>query len=134
MKKITNPRVAAAFQTFPAAARTRLLALRELIFETALTSSAGEINESLKWGEPAYRATHGSTVRLAWKAKSPDQVAMHFICTTGLVDRFRDLYPGNFQFGGNRAVLFDLESRIPRKALTHCIALVLTYHRGGKHR
>jgi hypothetical protein len=134
MTKISDPDVAAAFRAFPAAARTRLLALRELIFETASSCSAGEIDESVKWGEPAYRATHGSTVRLAWKAKSPDQVAMHFICTTGLVDRFRDLYPGDFQFGGNRALLFDLESRIPRKALTHCIAFALTHHRGGKHR
>ena len=130
MSRIANPKVAAAFAAFPAPVRARLLALRDLIFDAAAaTQGVGSVEESLKWGEPAYRAKGGSTVRLGWKAATPDEVAMYFICTTGLVDTFRDLYPRSFRFGGNRALLFPLTGRIQEKALRHCIALALTYHR-----
>lgn len=124
------PAVAAAFAAFPAPARARLLNLRALIYDTAAkTPDAGALEESLKWGEPAYRAKGGSTIRLGWKARTPGEVAMYFICTTGLVDAFRDLYAGTLPFAGNRAVLFDMKSRLKEKALRHCIAMALTYHR-----
>jgi hypothetical protein len=131
-KRISNPDVAKMFRTVPPAPRARLLALRGMIFDVAARAEVGVLDETLKWGEPAYltRAKCGSTVRLGWKAKAPDAVAMYFICTTGPVDRFREMYPRDFRFGGNRALLFDLKGRIPRKALRHCIALALTYHRG----
>jgi hypothetical protein len=121
------PDVAAVFRGFPANARKRLLALRALIFESAEKARAGAVEETLKWGEPAYRTKGGSTVRLGWKEKSPGEAAMYFICTTNLVDTFRELYPDRFRFGGNRALLFDLTSRLPAPALRHCIALALTY-------
>ena len=127
MKRIANPAVARAFASFPAAPRARAIALRALIFDVAKKADAGVVAESLKWGEPAYRTPHGSTIRLGWKA--PDEVAMYFICTTGLVDRFRELYPKSFRFGGNRALLFGVKAKVPEKALRHCIAMALTYHR-----
>ena len=129
MKKIADAKIAAAFRAFPPAARARLLAFRDMIFDEARKVGADMPEESLKWGEPAYRPAGGSTIRLGWKARAPDEVAMYFICTTGLVDRFRDLYPHAFRYGGNRALLFPLEGRIQEKALRHCIALALTYHR-----
>ena len=55
MKPIQNPAVAAKFQSYPLSMRTKLMALRELILETAAdTAEVGEIEETLKWGEPAY--------------------------------------------------------------------------------
>jgi hypothetical protein len=129
MTNVTDPAVAEAFRAFPPAARIRLLALREMIFDEARKTDAGLPTESLKWGEPAYRPLRGSTIRLGWKEEAPKEVAMYFICTTGLVDRFRELYPDDFRFGGNRALLFDLKGPLPETALRHCIALALTYHR-----
>jgi hypothetical protein len=129
MRRVTDPEVAEAFRAFPKTARTRLLALRETIFEVAsATPGVGDLDETLKWGEPAYLTPSGagSTIRLGWKAKASGEVAMYFICTTGLVDRFREIYPRDFRFGGNRALLFDLEGKVPEKALRHCIALALT--------
>lgn len=108
------------------------MALRDLIHDVAAnTEGVGALDETLKWGEPAYltRNKSGSTIRLGWSAKAPDECAMFFICTTGLVDRFRELYPTRLRFGGNRALLFDATSKIPEKALRHCIAQALTYHR-----
>src|ERR1700748_3194706 len=115
MPRIADPQVAEAFRAFPKAAPIRLLALRE-------TEKGGDASFLTPSGA-------GSTIRLGWKAKAPDEVAMYFICTTGLVDRFRELYPRSFRYGGNRALLFPLEGRIQEKALRHCIALALTYHR-----
>ena len=129
MTRIADARVAQAFRAFPRAVRARLMAFRDLIFDEARKAGVEVPAESLKWGEPAYRPRGGSTIRLGWKRSAPDEVAMYFICTTGLVDRFRDLYPHSFRFGGNRALLFPLEGRIQEKALRHCIAMALTYHK-----
>lgn len=60
--------VAAAFASYPEPIRARLLALRRLIFATAAaTQGVGPLEETLKWGQPAYLtpATRaGSTIRI----------------------------------------------------------------------
>lgn len=124
-----------AFEAFPIAQRRKLLRLRELIFKTAAaTPGVGEIEETLKWGEPAYltsQSKSGSTVRLGWKKARPTQVAMYFNCQTTLVESFRTLFPNDFSFEGNRALVFDEADAVPTDALGHCIAAALTYHRAG---
>lgn len=123
--------VEARFKAYPAAVRRKMLALRELVFRTAeQTPGVGEIRETLKWGEPAYVTTNkaGSTVRMDWKAKAPDKYAMYFHCQTNLVETFRQMFPGDFEFEGNRALVFDIGQRLPVDALSFCIAASLTYH------
>jgi hypothetical protein len=104
--------------------------LRGLIHDTAAaTEGVGAIEESIKWGEPSFAPAKpriGSSVRLADRADG--SVAMAFICHTGLVDRFRELYPGSFSFEGNRVLVFRPGDRIAEGELRHCIALALTYH------
>ncbi|HEX4293043.1 MAG TPA: DUF1801 domain-containing protein [Rhizomicrobium sp.] len=132
MPRIANAAVAAAFKAYPAPVRKRLMDLRETIFDVAVkTQGVGALDETLKWGEPAYLTPSGSgsTIRLGWKA--PDDAALYFICTTGLVDRFRELYPRGLRFAGNRALLFGAGDNIPQKALRHCIALALTHKLRG---
>ncbi len=125
--------VAAAFDSYPAEMRAKLLTLRQLIFETAAAlESVGEIEETLKWGEPSYltpQTKSGSTVRLAWKAKKPDQYSIFFKCTANLVVAFREKFPDQFSFGGDRSIDFKLDETVPDAALKQCIALALTYHR-----
>lgn len=131
MKPFANPEVAAKFDTYPPNVRQKLLALRELVFQTAASAQgAGEIEESLKWGEPAYvtRNRSGSTVRIDWKKKAPDQYAMYFNCQTNLVETFRTLFPNDFRFEGNRALVFSMEEQPPTDSLAVCIAASLTYH------
>lgn len=123
--------VAAKFASYPPGARKALLALRELVFSTArITPGAGPIEECLKWGEPAYLTPNGagSTLRMDWKAKRPGHCAMYFHCRTGLVERFRTMFPDDFAFEGQRALLFELGRRVPRDSLAICIAASLTYH------
>lgn len=81
MSPFKNPAVEAKFESYPPVVRRRLLALRELVFRTARAHpEADEIDETLKWGEPAYVTTNGagSTVRIDWKAKNPGRYAMCF--------------------------------------------------------
>lgn len=130
MKKIANPAVAAVFDKYPPEHRSRMMVLRKLIYETAAKSTEiGALEETLKWGEPSYLAKKGSTVRLAWKAKNPDQYGIYFQCQTSLVETFRELYSDQLRFDGNRAILFNSDESIPEEVVGHCISLSLNYHR-----
>jgi hypothetical protein len=53
---------------------------------------------------------------------------MYFHCKTRLVDTFKVLYADSFHFEGNRAIIFNVDDKIPIEALKHCITLSLTYH------
>lgn len=135
MTPFQSPAVAQAYEAFPPAVRRKLLRLRELIFSTAAaTPGVGEIEETLKWGEPAYltsQSRSGSTVRLGWKKARPTRYAMYFNCQTTLLESFRSLFPNDFGFEGSRALVFEEADSVPTDALAHCIAMALTYHRAG---
>lgn len=87
-----------------------------------------EIEETLKWGEPSYLTKNGSTIRIGWKKKNPEQYAMYFHCKTKLVDTFKELYRNNFKFEGNRAIIFGINEKIATEELKHCILMSLNYH------
>ena len=127
-----DPAVEAVFDAYPDNIRSGLLALRGLILETAeATEGVGPLVETLKWGQPSYlpeKPRVGSTVRIDALPKQPGDYAMFFHCQTSLVDGFRELYPDEFMFQGNRAIVFSQGNSIPTKALMHCVAQALTYH------
>ena len=133
MTPFKNPDVARVFDGYPAKVRRPMLDLRQLIFDTAArTEGVGELEETLKWGEPAYvtaKTKSGTTVRIAWKAKHPERYGMYFHCQTNLVERFRALFPAELEFEGNRAVLLRVGTPPPRGALSVCVSAALTYHR-----
>ena len=133
MMPFSNSGVARIFDAYPPRLRSKLLALRELIFATAAsTAGVGEIEETLKWGEPAYltaQSRSGSTIRIDAKKSAATQYAMYFNCKTDLVETFRTLFRDEFMFDGNRAIVFDIEDEVPIDALKICIAAALTYHR-----
>ncbi|WP_129776460.1 DUF1801 domain-containing protein [Peristeroidobacter soli] len=131
MTPFRDPAVKAKFDAYPKHARPKLLALRELLFQTAAaTAGVGEIEETLKWGEPAYvtKNKSGSTVRMDWKQKAPDHYALYFHCQTDLVETFRTLFPDDFAFDGNRALIFAIDDPIPKDAVAMCLARALTHH------
>jgi hypothetical protein len=132
MGSIKNGDVAAVFESYPPKIRRKLLGLRRLVLETAKsTKGVGEVEETLKWGEPAYLSPEtksGSTIRIAWKRSSPTQYAMYFHCQTNLVATFRELFPDSFRFEGNRAIVFHENDAVPTEQLSLCIAAALTYH------
>jgi hypothetical protein len=128
----TDPAVDAVFSAYPKSLRTRLLALRRLILETASsTPGVGALEETLKWGQPSYLTTEtksGSTIRIGEVKAGTDQYAMYVHCQTDLVATFREIYPKELTYGGNRSIVFNADDDVPEEALRHCVALALTYH------
>jgi hypothetical protein len=135
-KTIENPEVAAVFETYPKKIQAKLMFLRQLILDTAASIDAvGEIEETLKWGEPSYltpKTKSGSTIRIAWKESQEEQYSMYFKCTANLVPAFKEKYPRKFRFGGDRSIDFHIEDEVPEEELKNCIALALTYHLNKK--
>lgn len=110
----------------------RLTELRQLILETAADNPAiGPLEETLKWGEPAFLPSatkSGTTIRINRHKEQDDRYALYVHCQTDLADRYRQLYGDVLNFDGNRAIVFDVEGEFPVDAVRHCIALALTYH------
>lgn len=124
-----NSKVEDKFADYPKEVREKLEYLRQLIIQTATEiDTIEEIEETLKWGEPSYLVKKGSTIRIDWKTKTPDQYAMYFKCTSKLVPTFRAIYGDLFKYENNRAIVFNLEEKVPETELKTCIELALTYH------
>lgn len=107
-----------------------MLMLKALIIETAReTDGINQLEETLKWGEPSYLTKKGSTLRMDWKAKAPDQYAMYFKCTSRLVETFKTVFADKFIFEGSRAIVFQIDEDIPKDEVKACIRATLTYHK-----
>ncbi|MEP0712249.1 DUF1801 domain-containing protein [Algoriphagus sp.] len=128
MELITSEQVATVFSNYPDHVKAEMLRLRKLVLEVAEELALTSLEETLKWGEPSYLAKKGSTIRMDWKAKNPDQYAMYFKCTSKLVPSFRLAYDEIFEYEGNRALVFKLDKEIPEAELKNCIKAALRYH------
>ena len=128
--------VAVVLDSYPTEIKSKIMFLRHLIYDTAASfEEIGEIEETLKWGEPSYltpKSKSGSTIRIAWKESKKDQYSIFFKCTANLVPAFKEKFPQKFKFGENRSIDFNLYDDVPVRELKQCIALALTYHRNKK--
>lgn len=122
-----NAKVKEKFASYPGHIKPLMLELRRIIFNVAKNHDLGEVEETLKWGEPSYLVKGGSPVRMDWKPRNPDRYFLFFHCQTKLVDTFRELYPNTLVFEGNRAVVLDVKKKPPKRALQHCIELAFRY-------
>ncbi len=127
-----NKDVAEVFKSYPPTYRKKLKELRSLILEVAdQLPEIGRLEETLKWGEPSYLPflkRVGTTVRIHWKEKQSDQYAMYFSCNTNMIAKIKKAYKNKFKYEGNRAIVFSLDDKLPRKELKECIKMALTYH------
>ncbi|WP_434926363.1 DUF1801 domain-containing protein [Shewanella sp. HL-SH2] len=115
------------FESYPEQIKPLLIHLRQLILDIASQHHLGEVEETLKWGEPSYAVKNGSPIRIDWKPKYPEQYFIFFNCNTKLVDTFRELYPDVIQYQGNRAIVLKVNFPLPTKVIEHCITLSLQY-------
>jgi len=133
MKKLnikTDPRVEPVFKNYAPKVRKKIKHLRKLIIDTAKElEDVQDLEETLKWGEPSYIAKKGSTIRIDWKEKSPEQYAIYFKCTSRLVETFKPIFKNEFEFEGKRAIVFQMEDEVPEQELKSCIAAALRYHK-----
>ncbi|MEX0306122.1 MAG: DUF1801 domain-containing protein [Ruegeria sp.] len=127
MRPFDDAEVASAYKALPGDTRLGALALRELIFETAATlPRAQPLQEALRWGQPAYLAPKGSTIRLGGHKSARFALFVH--CQSQLMADFTSAFPGEDQIDGNRAVLFDNPDQIDPIRHGWLIARALTYH------
>lgn len=125
MTRFSDPLVASLFKTHPSTVRTRLMALRDLVFDTAAkTAGVGPLTETLKWGQPSCLTEDtgsGTTVRID-RLKAGDGYAIYFHCQSGLVRQFRELYPETFTCEGERATTKDRLAAPPDAVRKNCPA------------
>ena len=120
--------VAAAFDQMPARAARTALALRDLVLEVAHSAGIDPLEETLKWGEPAYLpGRSGTTVRIGWDRKS-GHCRLMVNCRTTLVDDWRAMLGDRLVFEGQRAIVVDPGVPFDREALALCVAMALRYH------
>jgi len=126
-----NTNVQNRFDSYPSHIRPKLERLRELIFEVAEnTEGVGKLEETLKWGEPAYLTSEtnsGTSIRIDWKPKHPDQYAIYLNCQTTLVETYKTLFP-ELRTEGNRALILDINDELAENEIRSCISMALTYH------
>jgi len=126
--KITDA-VASAIEDYPPAALKTFMSVRELVAKVAeQTAGLDQTEETLKWGEPSYLAEGGSTVRMKWTEKNPEEFYLYFNCQSTLVETFRELYRDEFDYDGNRAMSFAIDAPLPEAPLEHCLSMAMQYH------
>ncbi|MCA0908305.1 DUF1801 domain-containing protein [Ruegeria marisrubri] len=127
MTPFDDPSVASAFEAMPPQVRAGALALRDLILNTAESlPAANPLREELRWGQPAYLAPKGSTIRLGPHKSAEFALFVH--CQSRLIGDFTTAFPGEDRIDGNRAILFDDPCQIDETRHGWLIARALTYH------
>ncbi|WP_170401060.1 DUF1801 domain-containing protein [Ruegeria arenilitoris] len=127
MTPFDDPKVAAAYDALPKETRAGALVLRELIFDTAASlPHAQPLQEALRWGQPAYLAPKGSTIRIGTHKSASFALFVH--CQSRLMGDFTSAFPGEDRLDGNRAILFDNPDQIDPTRHGWLIARALTYH------
>lgn len=116
---------------WPEPAQLRLQAMRSLFHEVAATAGIGPLDESLKWGQPAWRPNKprtGSTLRLNWSTAEPASMMAYVDCKTDLAAQMQTRFPNLPGNDGRRALRFDLTGS-DDEALWQLAHLTFTYHR-----
>ena len=131
MTPFKDPNVGAVFDAHAPGVRKRSLALRELVFRTAAeTEGCGTVIECLKWGQPAYlteRSKSGTAIPIDAVKDDSEACGIFAHCQTRLIPMLRDIYEGELDFEGNRAIRFAADRPPPEAIVKHCLTLALTY-------
>jgi hypothetical protein len=130
LKLKTSPEFKDKLLSYPDFVRAKVEFLREIVHKTAQEiPEITDLEESLKWGEPSFLTKTGSTLRMDWKKKTPNQYQMYFKCTSRLVETFKMIFGDLFTYEKNRAIIFQLDQEIPVTELKKCIKASLLYHK-----
>ncbi len=123
-----DPEIAAVLDSFPPDARAGVMQLRALVFETAAgIATPPQVTEALRWGQPAYLAPKGSTLRLGVPKHARFGLFVH--CQSRLIPEYREMFADRDRIEGTRAILFDGVDEIDPERHGWLIARALTYHR-----
>jgi len=130
LRPFANAAVEKAFAAFPDEMQKTAIALRDLIFDVAAqTPQAGPIEETLRWGQPAYLTSQtksGSTLRIG--VMKTGEVAIFAHCATTIISTYAATFPDMDRIEGNRAVVFENANALVPERLRLLIRHGLTYH------
>lgn len=126
-------KVAEVFDAMPPPSRILAMELRALVL-TVATERGIKLEETLKWGEPAYLPGPGGTTVRIGPDKAGEHVKLLVNCRTSLIDDWRKIFDDRLTFEGSRAVLVPVAQALDTDALALCIASALTYHQKKRAR
>lgn len=126
--KVLNSLVENRVGAFPEAAQKRFLEIRSLIYRVAQEHHLGELEETLKWGQPSYLCKYGSTPRVDWQPRYAESIDLFFNCKTSLIETIKEVYAEVFDYRGNRVIALPLIKPLPHELET-CVLMALNYHK-----
>ena len=122
---------------WPDPAQHAFHACRSLFHASAKALDVNPLDETLKWGQAAWRPKKprtGVTLRLHWRADDPGKLGVFMDCKTDLAARMQTLYPDLPVNDGRRHVAIDLTAPLPEAALSHLAEMAFSYHLSPKQR
>ena len=114
---------------WPTPVQQRLLSMRGAFHDVAAAAGIGPLEESLKWGQPAWRpsrARTGSTLRLNWSETTASMLLAYVDCKTDLATQMQIRFP-EIPSDGRRELRFSLD-RDDDDAIWQLAHLTFTYH------
>lgn len=129
MRPKPSDEVAAAFAALPREHQDGLRQLRELILDVANEVGAAPVHEALRWGQPSYLSTQprlSTPVRLG-SSRDRKHFALLFHCQSTVLSEFQAMFPDDFRYEGNRAILFRPGEELQPEKLRLCIGHALNY-------
>ncbi|WP_406646991.1 DUF1801 domain-containing protein [Aliisedimentitalea scapharcae] len=121
--------VQAVFDSSEPEAREGMLALRQLIFETAANlPKVGPVTEALRWGQPSYiteQTKSGTPIRLGVPKTGGFALFVH--CQSRVIPEFQQKFPAWDRVEGTRAVLFSKAADIESLRHGWLVERALTY-------
>ncbi|MFL4470881.1 hypothetical protein ACERZ8_13675 [Tateyamaria armeniaca] len=105
------------------------MAIRTEWHETVQTLELPPLDESLKWGEPAWRPRKGgTTLRMSWKG-DVEGLGIYMDCKTDLCARMQSDFPTAFRYVAPRALFLHPDTALPKEALRHLAKMAFRYKR-----
>ena len=123
------------FASWSQTAAATALQCRGLFLDAAARLETGPLEESLKWGQPAWRPSRprtGSTLRMGWDAAEPDALTLFVDCKTDLAARMQETYPTLMAHDGRRRMGVSLNTPLPEQAIAHLAEMTFSYHRAKR--
>jgi hypothetical protein len=129
--KFENPEIKKVYERFPKEMKTKVLEVREIIFEVGKNNEKiTKITETLKWGEPTYqrdRSKYGSPIKINYKKTMENHFSISVISSTNLIQKIKELYPKAFEFNGDREIIINANKKLPKNEIYKFIELALTH-------
>ena len=120
--------VAKAYGLFPLPLQALAMDLRMAVFTVAARLGLSDLEETIKWGEPAYLPGRGGTTLRIGYGRDGTVCKLLVNCQTTLIDGWRQRFEGRLVFEGNRAVLLAPSLPFDRGAVETCVADAFEYH------